>query len=376
MSRPLAWLLGLLGLAVLTLLCVRTNAPGIERNLQERTTAALDGRGFTGTGVALSGRDVTLKGAVPTEAARAQALDAARAVSGVRVVRDELRIARDDGTSPADVGLFSLANGDGGGLVARGTVPDEAARQSLLERIREAFPDRRVEDELAVGPGGAGWQSSLEALLPSLEAVQGPSLSVEPQVAATAGMDGSTIVLRGRVPSEAAKSEVEAAAAVAVQAPYLFRSELTVGEGGTEPISGEAPDSDQLEASGSDDADVQAAEAALREVFSSGAVEFELATADLTASSRGVLDRAAEVLERYSSVRAEVQGHTDSEDSSEHNRRLSQQRADAVLAYLTGKGIAAERLTARGYGEDQPIASNDTAEGRARNRRVVFRLQR
>jgi len=362
-----------LGLAVLTFLCVRTHAPGIERDLQERTTAALDGRGFTGTGVALSGRDVTLKGAVPTEAARTQALNAARVVPGVRMVHDELKIASDDGASAAEAGLFSLSDGAGGALVVRGTVPDEAARQSLLGRIREAFPDRTVEDELAIGPGGAGWQSGVEALLPGLGAVQSPRLSVEPQVPATAGMDGSTVVLRGRVPSEAVKAEVEAAAAVAVRTPYQFRSELTVGE---EAAPSEAPSSDQIEASGSDDADVQAAEAALQDVLSGGPITFELATADLTASSRGVLDRAAEVLERFPSVRAEVQGHTDSEDSSEHNLGLSEQRADAVLAYLTGNGIAADRLTARGYGEDQPIASNDTAEGRARNRRVVFRLQR
>ncbi|GAB5534967.1 MAG: hypothetical protein Rubg2KO_12160 [Rubricoccaceae bacterium] len=318
--------------------------------------------------MALSGRDVTLKGAVPTEAARTQALDAARAVPGVRVVHNELRIASDDGVSAANAGLFSLSDGAGGALIARGTVPDEAARASLLERIREAFPDRSVEDELAIGPGGAGWQSGVEALLPGLRAVQSPSVSVEPAVAATAGMDGSTIVLRGRVPSEAVKAEVEANAAAAVRTPYRFRIELVVGA--------DAPDSDQVEASGSEDPGVQAAEAALQDVFSGSPVTFELATADLTASSRRTLDRAAQVLERYSSVRAEVQGHTDSEDSSEHNRRLSQQRAEAVLNYLTDKGIAAERLTARGYGEDQPIASNETAEGRARNRRVVFRLER
>ena len=375
MSRPLAWLLGLLGLAVLTVLCVRLNAPGIERDLMERTTAALDGRGFTGTGVALTGRDVTLKGGVPTEAARTQALEAVRAVPGVRVVYDELRVVGEGSGSDAERTLFSLADG-AGGLVVRGTVPDVAARESLLERIRSAFPGRAVEAELAVGPGGAGWQTSVEALLSGLGDVQTPSISVEPAPAATAGMDGATVVLRGRVPSEAARAEVEAAAASAVRAPYQFRSELVVGDADASLDGPSDAASDQAEESGARDADVQAAEAGLSEVFSTGTVEFELATVDLTASSLEVLERAAAVLKRYPSVRVEIQGHTDNEDSSEHNQRLSQERADVVWAYLIGQGIDADRMTARGYGEDQPIATNDTAEGRARNRRVVFRLQR
>lgn len=372
MSRPLAWLLGLLGLVVLTLLCAWVHAPGIERDLQERTTLALDERGFIGTGVALSGRDVTLKGGVPSEDARIQALAAVRAVPGVRVVHDELRVVGDEGA--AANGLFSMSEGAGGAFIVRGAMPDEDSRQSLLERIGAAFPGRTIQDELTVGGGTSGWRPSVEALLPRLGEVDAPSLSVDPVPAATAGMDGATVVLRGRVPSEAVRAEVEAAAAAAVQAPYRFRSELVVDGAADEDDGTTASNTDQLEASGSDDADVQAAEAALQDALSGGAVQFELATADLTASSRQILDRVAQVLERYPSVRAEVQGHTDSEDSSEHNLRLSQQRAEAVLAYLTRQGIDADRLTARGYGEDQPIATNDTAEGRARNRRVVFRL--
>ena len=377
MSRPLAWLLGLLGLALLTLLCVQLHTPDIERDLQDRTTATLDQRGFTGTAVLVSGRDVTLKGAVPDETARQRALGVASGVPGVRVVRDELRIASDDGAVD-EAALFSFAEGPGGALVLRGTVPDEAARESLLENARSAFPDRVIEDELVVGSGTSGWLPSVEALIPGLGSVTDPRISVDPVPPATAGMDGAWVSLRGRVPSEAVKANVESAAAAAVRAPYRFRSELVVE--GNEGGDAESAVADSAEGNAAAPADapsqVEAADAALREVLSGGPIQFELATADLTASSRGVLDRIADVFERFPSIKAEVQGHTDSEDSSEHNLRLSQQRAEAVLAYLTRQGVSADRLTARGYGEDQPIATNDTAEGRAQNRRVVFRLER
>ena len=131
---------------------------------------------------------------------------------------------------------------------------------------------------------------------------------------------------------------------------------------------------DQLGASGSDDARVRSTEDALREVLSAGSVTFASGTATLTPASRSILDAVADVLGRSPTVSAEVQGHTDAEGDAEANRRLSQRRADAVAAYLVGAGVPGPALRARGYGEAEPLATNDTEGGRARNRRVVFVL--
>jgi OOP family OmpA-OmpF porin len=84
----------------------------------------------------------------------------------------------------------------------------------------------------------------------------------------------------------------------------------------------------------------------------------------------GILDEAAAILRADPKITVEVQGHTDSTAAAEYNQRLSEARAGAVRAYLIQKGIAPERLRAAGFGATRPAASNDTAEGRARNRRV------
>ena len=85
------------------------------------------------------------------------------------------------------------------------------------------------------------------------------------------------------------------------------------------------------------------------------------------------LNRGLEVLEMNPTMKIEVQGHTDGKGSEQYNLDLSQKRADAVRDYLISKGISPDSLTAKGMGESNPIASNDTPEGRAENRRVEFK---
>jgi len=101
-------------------------------------------------------------------------------------------------------------------------------------------------------------------------------------------------------------------------------------------------------------------------------VNFDNNSATIKPESYGELDNLVEFLKAVPSARGTLEGHTDSVGSDAYNRNLSQRRADSVKAYVTGKGIDAARIEARGFGEAQPVADNATAEGRAQNRRVQF----
>ena len=103
-------------------------------------------------------------------------------------------------------------------------------------------------------------------------------------------------------------------------------------------------------------------------------IGFELNSAKLTATSRPLVDRLVKALKSQTNFYVEIAGHTDSTGSAEYNETLSDERAKAVRQYLIDNGVAAERLTARGYGEVVPVASNETSSGRAMNRRVEFRV--
>ncbi|MFO7305498.1 MAG: OmpA family protein [Gammaproteobacteria bacterium] len=105
-----------------------------------------------------------------------------------------------------------------------------------------------------------------------------------------------------------------------------------------------------------------------------GHITFAVNSADLNARFFNVLDGVALVLKEYDKTVVEVAGHTDSTGSDAYNLQLSQRRAEAVASYLVSQGIKRERLITVGAGEAYPIASNDTEEGRAANRRVELTI--
>jgi OOP family OmpA-OmpF porin len=99
-------------------------------------------------------------------------------------------------------------------------------------------------------------------------------------------------------------------------------------------------------------------------------LNFEFGTMKLTPESEQTVKNLIAILKAYPSTEARLEGHTDSVGDADANKKLSQDRADAVREIMTGNGIAASRLSTTGYGQEKPIASNDTDEGRAQNRRL------
>ncbi|MBL7923139.1 MAG: OmpA family protein [Bacteroidia bacterium] len=103
-------------------------------------------------------------------------------------------------------------------------------------------------------------------------------------------------------------------------------------------------------------------------------IQFETGKAVIRKVSHTILDNVVKVMTENPAWLLEINGHTDSTGDKASNIDLSQRRADAVKAYLQGKGIAAERLTAKGYGDTVPVADNKSSAGRAKNRRVEFKI--
>jgi len=112
----------------------------------------------------------------------------------------------------------------------------------------------------------------------------------------------------------------------------------------------------------------------LKEVIVLKGVNFETSSDQLKNGSSAVLDEIAETLKRYPDMVVEVAGYTDNRGAANFNKQLSRQRATSVANYLTSQGVSSDKLQAKGYGAESPIADNNTAAGRAQNRRVELHI--
>ncbi|WP_299699132.1 OmpA family protein [uncultured Tateyamaria sp.] len=117
-------------------------------------------------------------------------------------------------------------------------------------------------------------------------------------------------------------------------------------------------------------------EAEIATILSSSKIRFEPGSATIDASALGTMDDIAEVLRQCGDLRLEIQGHTDSQGREEMNLNLSQARAQSVLNELRARRVLTSTYSAKGYGEADPIAENDSEEGREANRRIEFKLIR
>lgn len=119
-------------------------------------------------------------------------------------------------------------------------------------------------------------------------------------------------------------------------------------------------------------AEVERVGEGIRLVLGENAIRFETGKSTLTQSAKDNLDKLIPVFKEYPDTNISIYGYTDNTGNLQSNKTLSEKRADAVKSYLTSKNLSFDRFTTMGMGVEDPIATNDTAEGRTKNRRVEF----
>ncbi|QRE26223.1 OmpA family protein [Flavobacterium psychrophilum] len=112
----------------------------------------------------------------------------------------------------------------------------------------------------------------------------------------------------------------------------------------------------------------------IRLVLGENAIRFDTNKSTLTASAKANLDKLVKVFTEYPDTDIQIYGYTDSSGADDYNLKLSEQRAASVKTYLSAKGLASTRFNTSGLGEADPIAPNETADGKSQNRRVEFAI--
>jgi OmpA-OmpF porin, OOP family len=282
--------------------------------------------------VALRDSGASVAGSVPTEAASHSVEDVIASLTGLPV-DNRLDVI------PLDSVVFSATrSGEGGGtVVLTGELPTREAIDRIVGRASEIYGDDKVVDELTVGNvASPDW-------LASLPGVFAATVGLDPW---TVAIDGSTLTVTGTGPDDGTLGS----ATTAFEA-FGGTTSLTVVT--------------RLEI------DSESVAAELTELLR-GSTTFEVGSAGLAPDATVLLDQAIAILIANPSTTLRVEGYTDDVGDDGANLTLSRQRAQAVVDYLTAGGVDADRLTAIGFGEADPIADNATEEGRAQNRRIEF----
>ncbi|MDR2924964.1 MAG: OmpA family protein [Azoarcus sp.] len=227
-----------------------------------------------------------------------------------------------------------------GKVVVSGTVPDEASRAAVLGRLREVYGAENIVDRLEVGGvmPPPNWTEYMTKMLGSgLKQVKNGQLNV----------NGTQVAIRGNVSNEAVRQQVASDMATALNPTYSINNALVVAVG---------------------------AQNRLDDTLSNRTIEFEIGLSTLTPKGRAILDEMLVVIKELGMPRLQIIGHTDSSGNHLANVGLSLARAGSVRDYLIKRGVPPGTLNAVGAGSDHPVARNNTEEGRAKNRRIEFRM--
>ena len=231
-------------------------------------------------------------------------------------------------------------------ITLAGFVPTEKDKKTILATARRTLGAVEIVDQLGFASGApADFVEAASTVLQAVARLAGGRAEI---------IDGD-VEIDGGVYAQGAVEEIVAAAEETLPKGFMATISVVTRQPG-QPLTAEQ--CDQL----------------LQDELQTGRIEFDGSKATLSRDSFGLLDRIAATLVRCPQAKVEVGAHSDSEGSASRNRDRTQSRAEAVVDYLVDAAVMRERLTAVGYGETVPVADNSTAEGKAANRRVEFKM--
>jgi OOP family OmpA-OmpF porin len=229
-------------------------------------------------------------------------------------------------------------------LTLSGYVPDNAVHAAIAAAAARKFFSENVVDNLKASVGAPSGFAG--AVVPALGALSRLSTG-------TLVVSDREVKLSGDALYDAAANQIRNGLAKEFPQGFQLKADISV-----KPPS--AP------------VDATVCQQLFSELLTKGRIRFESGRADIVADSAGLLDRLIETALRCPNVNIEIAGHTDADGDDVFNKALSEKRAQAVADYLVKAGLPADRFTAVGYGSAQPVAGNDTDEGKAQNRRIEF----
>lgn len=334
--------------------------PKIE-SMENDIRAALDSKGYNSVQVDMSGNVATLTGDIASESARADAIATAENTQCSACKNKRRWHEVEDSMNLKSVAVqtpytFNAVKNLAGNVTLNGYVPNETAKADIILTANRIFNTKVIDRTIRVASGAPDekFLDVTESYMKELAALDKGTFSQE-------GYNG---LLKGTASDADVRNRINLAGQ-ALPGKYAagFKADIDVPEI-VVPETGEINS-------------VSVCQKLFEEVKSGKRIQFETGAANIKgAESFELLNTIASAANRCPSFRVEIGGHTDSVGDEGYNLRLSEARAATVKNYLSDQQVEADRLTAVGFGETSPRATNDTREGRAENRRITFTVSK
>lgn len=310
--------------------------------------------GLTEVEAIASGVDVHLRGTVSDETLEETFPQIVQQIEGVGAVTYDLVYVPPVVVEvPQIVAAPISVKWENGQATVSGEISDDATRQAFLDSVDGFFPNGVEAESFTVKEGAPSERDWLSKILTLIQ-IGGSSLS-DGEVFISA--EQRLVQMTGEYETRQERRDArDAIDDVIAETTFAFVSGLAI------PAAPEFTPEDVVELQES-----------LDDLIEGKVVEFELNSDILTPIGAALLEEIVDALEKFPNVPIEIGGHTDNQGDPITNLDLSERRAQTALTYLLASGQDPERFVVVGYGEDEPVASNDTASGRARNRRIEFR---
>ncbi len=351
------WFWGIIILSIASLILGWLFGMPKVASMEDDIRNSLSEAGYEFANVEMSGNVATLTGEAPSEAFARDAANVAEntkcsACKGERQwheVDSQLTFATLPTQSPYTFDATKDANGN---VVLSGYVQNETQKNKILSKARSTFSgnvtDRTIK--LAVGAPDGNWGNVIEKNIEELNLLNSGRFAMEDRTSFISG-DAASADVRSRINALGAN----------LPSGYEFAANISVPDMAAENVGTVASKS--------------ICQTLFDDLNQGSTIEFANNRAQIRGdASFDLLNALSSAANQCKSFRIAIDGHTDNVGNERYNQRLSETRANTVLAYLAENDVELSRMTATGYGETKPRASNDTPEGRALNRRIEFTL--
>jgi len=307
----------------------------IPQELESRVQALLKEHAIEWVEVRSEGRDITLSGLAPTLEEHHKAVELCKSIHGIRSIEDKI--------SPIPIAPYSMSiEYDSKMIILKGYMPSLKSKKALFAKLN-TIHNSKVVDKVDIGAGEpAMWSELIDIVISNTHKLDFASFN----------LIDNKLYMSGRITTEKELKSFNRALTTLKNSPFTIHNNIM-------PM----------------DRPTKICQAKFDDLLSKEKIEFESGTS-IIKNNENFLQELSKISLLCSNANIEIIGYTDSVGNDQKNLELSLNRAKVVVAKLFGLGVELKRMQAIGKGEANPIATNATPEGRAKNRRIEFKVLR